>query len=167
MYYSILSVVNEHRDESVPRQTALLSATLSEGVQRLAGLSLKDPVYIDASSIGDTDSECLAIPDSLLQYYVLAPPKLRLVTLSGVLLQKLQVKINYSIKKLWYFKKFKNLLINIFIFIERSNFKQNISFYGHSRYGRLLYRITNHCFNLFNYVQTPWKYDSSRTYGSF
>lgn len=91
-----MSVIDEQRDESVSRQTVLLSATLSEGVQRLAGISLKDHVYIDASSIGDTNPECLAIPDSLLQYYVIAPPKLRLVTLSGVLLQKLQVRIIFQ-----------------------------------------------------------------------
>lgn len=91
--FSILSAVDEQRDESISRQTVLLSATLSEGVQRLAGLSLKDPVHIDASTSGDSDPECLAIPDSLMQYYVIAPPKLRLVTLSGVLLQKLQVML--------------------------------------------------------------------------
>jgi len=94
LFCSILSIVNEQHSEAVLRQTVLLSATLSEGVQRLAGLSLKDPEYIDASSIGETNPECLAIPDSLIQYYVLAPPKLRLVTLAGVLLQKLQVSIS-------------------------------------------------------------------------
>ncbi|XP_050318279.1 probable ATP-dependent RNA helicase CG8611 [Bactrocera neohumeralis] len=91
-------------------QRLLLSATLTANVQRLAGLTLKEPVFVDnsdedASSIPKTngytkgDIEALTadalddeeengimtIPDNLKLHFTVVPPKLRLVTLCAIL----------------------------------------------------------------------------------
>lgn len=88
-------------------QTSLLSATLSPAVHQLAGLALKNPIYIDTSDkkniempktipiAGKPDSfeaieesiaeEHIVIPEKVTQKYVLVPPKLRLVTLAGLI----------------------------------------------------------------------------------
>lgn len=74
-------------------QTALLSATLSEGVRELAGLSLKNPAIIDvADSETETDKtkmDSLILPASLENCYTLVAPKLRLVTLACILIDEL------------------------------------------------------------------------------
>ncbi|KAF9337391.1 ATP-dependent RNA helicase dbp7 [Linnemannia elongata] len=82
------------------RQTVLCSATLSDEVQRLAGTSLVDPIYISAkkevaNANGIPDSAVLAqeekqvqqfsTPEQLKQLYVIAQAKLRLVTLTALL----------------------------------------------------------------------------------
>lgn len=88
-------------------QSLLLSATLSPAVQQLAGLALKDPLFIDTCDqknvelpktipIAGTTSfedaienavanENIVIPETVAQSYILVPPKLRLVTLSGLI----------------------------------------------------------------------------------
>ncbi|XP_052870222.1 probable ATP-dependent RNA helicase CG8611 [Anopheles cruzii] len=86
-------------------QTVLLSATLTSSVKELAGLTLHNPVYIEtcnairqrqqaagATSDGATFTdhllnvdECVTIPATVKQRYLVVPPKLRLVTLSGLL----------------------------------------------------------------------------------
>lgn len=76
------------------RQTVLLSATLTKEVEKLAGLSLHDPVSVHV--VGDDSSDLdrtLIIPDSLAQFYIIVPPKLRLVTLASLLLDKCSVRI--------------------------------------------------------------------------
>nr|CAD7444470.1 unnamed protein product [Timema bartmani] len=83
------------------RQTLLLSATLTSAVERLAGLALKDPVFVDAAVDEDysekksntqipTTEPSLVIPESLSQFYVLTPAKLRLVTLAAFIIWKCQ-----------------------------------------------------------------------------
>ncbi|KAG0038687.1 ATP-dependent RNA helicase dbp7 [Podila clonocystis] len=81
------------------RQTVLCSATLSDEVQRLAGTSLVEPIYISAkkdvaNSKGDIPSSELttkdekqqfSTPEQLKQLYVIAQAKLRLVTLTAML----------------------------------------------------------------------------------
>lgn len=88
-------------------QTSLLSATLSPAVHQLAGLALKNPLFIDTCDqknvelpktipiAGDSESveaieenlanENIVIPEKVTQKYILVPPKLRLVTLTGLI----------------------------------------------------------------------------------
>ncbi|KFB41995.1 hypothetical protein ZHAS_00009571 [Anopheles sinensis] len=86
-------------------QTVLLSATLTASVKELAGLTLHDPVYVETSEAirkrqthaqtfdGSSESadhllnvdECVSIPQTVKQRYMVIPPKLRLVTLSGLI----------------------------------------------------------------------------------
>ncbi|KAM6243578.1 ATP-dependent DNA helicase DDX31 isoform 3-T3 [Porphyrio hochstetteri] len=100
----ILSALNAERET---RQNVLLSATLTEGVTRLADISLSDPISI---SIADemqkglkpasqtegepnSSSDCMgqenfAVPEKLKQYVMMVPSKLRLVTLAAFILEK-------------------------------------------------------------------------------
>lgn len=82
-------------------QSLLLSATLTHSVRQLAGLALKNPLFIDTSDVTNEDilksntfiesfdeviaDEKMVLPSTVGQSYVLVPPKLRLVTLSGLI----------------------------------------------------------------------------------
>ncbi|NXU89475.1 DDX31 helicase, partial [Xiphorhynchus elegans] len=100
----ILNALNAERES---RQNVLLSATLTEGVTRLADISLNDPVSIsiadeiqkvlkpalqmdrEASSASNCmEQESFAVPEKLKQYVVMVPSKLRLVTLAAFILEK-------------------------------------------------------------------------------
>ncbi|NWW95360.1 DDX31 helicase, partial [Rhynochetos jubatus] len=100
----ILNALNAERET---RQNVLLSATLTEGVTRLADISLNDPVSIsiadeiqkalkpasqvdtrDGSSSNFMEQENFAVPEKLKQYVVMVPSKLRLVTLAAFILEK-------------------------------------------------------------------------------
>ncbi|XP_047380832.1 probable ATP-dependent RNA helicase DDX31 isoform X2 [Sciurus carolinensis] len=99
----ILNAVNAQCQK---RQNVLLSATLSEGVTRLADISLHSPVSISVLDKSHDQSDprgqvaqevtpqaadklgSFAIPESLDQHVVLVPSKLRLVCLAAFLLQK-------------------------------------------------------------------------------
>ncbi|KAH8386864.1 hypothetical protein KR093_003117, partial [Drosophila rubida] len=98
-------------------QSMLLSATLTSQVQQLAGLALKDPLYIDnsdeaaqaalkgnagyeketieaqlAEGLGEYMEDLtgvLSIPENLQLSYVVVPPKLRLVTISALLAKEM------------------------------------------------------------------------------
>lgn len=97
---------NETVKKSKSRQTILLSATLSAKVQKLAGLSMRDPVFVDAcgkdlsssnhvpvlsTDIG-TETDTMVLPENLDQKYVVIPPKLKLVTLSSFILRTSKVR---------------------------------------------------------------------------
>ncbi|XP_047624733.1 probable ATP-dependent RNA helicase DDX31 isoform X3 [Phacochoerus africanus] len=100
----ILNAVNAERPE---RQNVLLSATLTEGVTRLADISLHEPVRISVlegsqdqmhpksrATLGasppaaSSEPDGFAIPVGLEQHVVLVPSKLRLVSLAAFILQK-------------------------------------------------------------------------------
>lgn len=81
------------------RQTVLLSATLTSAVEKLAGLTMSNPVFVDAarqnleSVSGDLSeiNEDLVVPQSVTQSYIVTPPKLRMVTLSAYIAGRCQV----------------------------------------------------------------------------
>ncbi|XP_071948400.1 ATP-dependent DNA helicase DDX31-like [Antedon mediterranea] len=102
----VAMIMNAVNEQSKSRQNILLSATLTEGVERLAGISLHDPLHIDIAK----DQESVALvqndaskemskeadkyystPNQLKQYFLMVPSKLRLVTLTAFLLWRCKV----------------------------------------------------------------------------
>lgn len=103
------SAAAEHGKTNTKLQTILLSATLPASVHQLAGLALKNPLFIDTSDkknielpktvpvngkvevadAADGDPmeipENIVIPEKVVQKYILVPPKLRMVTLAGLI----------------------------------------------------------------------------------
>ena len=88
---TILTAINEASDASCPRQTLLLSATLTSGIEELSKVSMKHPKFIDAA-VGEENAEeslkTLTTPENLKQTFIIAPAKLRLVTLASFILWK-------------------------------------------------------------------------------
>ncbi|XP_053775422.1 ATP-dependent DNA helicase DDX31 isoform X2 [Desmodus rotundus] len=112
----IAVILNAVNAESQKRQNVLLSATLTEGVTRLADISLHDPVsisvldesYSPSSPEGNAVLEAcapqpgdeldgFAIPEGLDQYVTLVPSKLRLVCLAAFLLQKCKFETDQKV----------------------------------------------------------------------
>nr|XP_006136874.1 probable ATP-dependent RNA helicase DDX31 [Pelodiscus sinensis]XP_006136875.1 probable ATP-dependent RNA helicase DDX31 [Pelodiscus sinensis] len=96
-------ILNALNTESERRQNVLLSATLTEGVTRLADISLHEPVSITVvdetwdrntpkqesiCSPAGVEEDGFAIPEKLQQHVVVVPSKLRLVTLGAFILGK-------------------------------------------------------------------------------
>lgn len=85
----ILSTI---KDQSIKKsQTVLLSATLTQGVEKLADITLDNPITIDMtehdSTALDGDKIEFETPTQLKQFCVVVPMKLRLVTLAAFLKQ--------------------------------------------------------------------------------
>lgn len=99
-YSKVENVRNERDCENESRrQTILLSATLTQAVEKLAGLAMHNPIFVDAAkenleaSGSDTSgfNEDLIVPQSVIQSYIVTPPKLRMVTLSAYIAGRCQV----------------------------------------------------------------------------
>ncbi|XP_033614991.1 probable ATP-dependent RNA helicase DDX31 isoform X2 [Fukomys damarensis] len=103
----ITVILNAVNTECRKRQNVLLSATLTEGVTRLADISLHNPVSISVVDRSHDQStlegragqgvvppqasnrlDSFAIPESLEQHVTVVPSKLRLVCLAAFILQK-------------------------------------------------------------------------------
>ncbi|KAK7471583.1 hypothetical protein BaRGS_00035746 [Batillaria attramentaria] len=100
----IVTALNRHAGHY--RQTILLSATLTAGVERLAGIALTDHEMVDASSQpekvnnmepADTSAQDaeFALPEKLKQNFVMVPCKLRLVTLAAFILWKCKDSVEF------------------------------------------------------------------------
>ncbi|XP_077003470.1 ATP-dependent DNA helicase DDX31 [Tamandua tetradactyla] len=107
----ITMILNAVNTECQKRQNILLSATLTEGVTRLADISLHNPVSISVLDESHDQSKpkgkaihevshpqtsiklnSFAIPEGLDQYVTLVPSKLRLVSLAAFILQKCKLE---------------------------------------------------------------------------
>ncbi|XP_037074046.1 probable ATP-dependent RNA helicase DDX31 [Pollicipes pollicipes] len=90
---SVIEAIREQRAERTAGrlQTVLLSATLDDRVQKLAGLSLSEPTFIDVTSAGGDISGAegeLVTPGQLRQFVAIVPAKLRMVALAAFILWK-------------------------------------------------------------------------------
>ncbi|XP_015126837.1 probable ATP-dependent RNA helicase DDX31 isoform X2 [Diachasma alloeum] len=93
------------KEGSSGRQTILLSATLTNAVEKLAGLTMTDPVFIDAAeenlrktggSLTEINDD-LVVPQGVTQSYVVTPPKLRMVTLCAYIAGRCQTPGQHKI----------------------------------------------------------------------
>ncbi|XP_040488044.1 LOW QUALITY PROTEIN: probable ATP-dependent RNA helicase DDX31 [Ursus maritimus] len=131
----ITVILNAINAECQKRQNVLLSATLTEGVTRLADISLLNPVRIsvldqhhgqsdpkgravpEASPLpaaGEPDS--FAIPESLDQHVTLVPSKLRLVSLAAFILQ--QCKFEKDQKMIVFFSSCELVEFHYHLFVQ-------------------------------------------------
>uniref|UniRef100_A0A8C5WKQ5 ATP-dependent RNA helicase n=1 Tax=Leptobrachium leishanense TaxID=445787 RepID=A0A8C5WKQ5_9ANUR len=101
----ITAILNALNSQCQERQNVLLSATLNQGVTRLADISLHDPVSVtvaDDSPCNEKDAvkpeaateepRSFAMPGQLHQHAVVVPSKLKLVTLAAFILGKWKCK---------------------------------------------------------------------------
>ena len=89
---SNLVALNQGHHSGKNRQTVLLSATLTKGIEQLSEVSMKHPVFIDAAT-EDIDNmggseRSLTTPENLKQNFIIVPAKLRLVVLATFVLWK-------------------------------------------------------------------------------
>ncbi|KAJ7308011.1 hypothetical protein JRQ81_008511 [Phrynocephalus forsythii] len=106
---AVTAILNAVNADSEKRQNVLLSATLTEGVSRLADISLQNPASISAlgeaqgfdgnptqlaargvhaAPSASVEGDAFAVPEELRQNVVVVPSKLRLVTLAAFVLGK-------------------------------------------------------------------------------
>ena len=52
---SVLNAINDQSEKK--RQTLLLSATLTQGIEEMSSISLKHPKFIDAASVESSNEE--------------------------------------------------------------------------------------------------------------
>ena len=90
---AVLTALEEQNNEK--RQTLLLSATLTQGIEEMSSISLKHPKFIDAAVDSNQENmekmeslKVLTTPDNLQQTFVIVPAKLRLIILAGFMLWK-------------------------------------------------------------------------------
>ncbi|KAK5933156.1 hypothetical protein CgunFtcFv8_004805 [Champsocephalus gunnari] len=100
-------ILNSLNSTGPSRQNVLLSATLSQGVTRLADVCLNDPVTINVSGPASSDltapatdpgsadqPESFTLPEALQQFVVVVPSKVRLVCLAAFILHKCKFSKN-------------------------------------------------------------------------
>ncbi|XP_051959877.1 probable ATP-dependent RNA helicase DDX31 [Xyrauchen texanus] len=97
-------ILNSLNATGLARQNVLLSATLTEGLSRLASISMNDPVTIHVSegreetaevcpqAVPQALSDSYAVPERLQQHMVVVPSKLRLVCLATFILAKCKIE---------------------------------------------------------------------------
>ena len=72
---------------STSTNAILLSATLTPGVEKLAGLSLNEPVVVDATHECQSALDDFVLPESLEQTFMICPTKLYLIALSSLVVR--------------------------------------------------------------------------------
>ena len=89
---SNMVALNQGHHSGKNRQTILLSATLTQGIEQLSEVSMKHPVFIDAAvennDVNDSSERSLTTPEHLKQNFIIVPAKLRLVVLASFVLWK-------------------------------------------------------------------------------